>query len=209
MSIDVGDETTMDAPLICFEGPIGAGKTTLASLLGGHTGYEVILERFNENDYLADFYSDQLRWALPMQLWFLADRHRQFAELAGTRTKPIIADYSPLKNDVFASLLLSGRDWRLYQSLSSSLSRVHEAPRTIVYLDARDDVLLNRIAKRSRPYEAHIDANYLQGIRQSYQQLLKPDSSVRLVTFDTSELDLTSEAEMMNFYDGVMTDASK
>lgn len=194
----------MDAPLICFEGTIGAGKTTLASRLSTHTGYEVVLEKFNENDYIADFYTERLRWALPMQLWFLSERHRQLAEVANRRETPMIADYSPLKNDIFAALLLSGRDLRLFQSLSVSLMRTVRLPTTIVYLDADDDVLLDRIAKRSRPYEAHIDANYLQGIRQAYAQQLLAGGSVRVVKCDTSELDLTSESQMADFYHAIL-----
>jgi len=194
----------MNVPLICFEGPIGAGKTTLATLLGTYTRYDVVLEKFNENDYLADFYADRLRWALPMQLWFLAERHRQFAELGQRLATPIVADYSPLKNEVFASLVLSGRDLRLFSNISVSLARTARVPTTLVYLDAPDNVLLDRIARRSRPYEEHIDANYLQAIRQSYKQQLVLGSGIRVVRFDTSQLDLGSEAEMNAFFQSVL-----
>jgi deoxyguanosine kinase len=93
------------APLIGFEGPIGAGKTTLASLLAGHTGYALILERFDENEFLADFYAERSRWALPMQLWFLAERHRQLEQVTANRTTAAVTDYTGFKNGVFASML--------------------------------------------------------------------------------------------------------
>jgi deoxyguanosine kinase len=146
-----------------------------------------------------------LRWALPMQLWFLSERHRQFADVASRKRTPMIADYSPLKNDVFATLLLNGRDLRLFESLSASLIRTIRLPTTVVYLDARDDVLLDRIARRSRPYEAHIDRHYLQGVRQAYEQRLASDESHHIVKADTSELDLSSEAQMADFYHKVLT----
>jgi deoxyadenosine/deoxycytidine kinase len=77
-----------------------------------------------------------------------------------------------------------------------------------VYLDAQDDVLLNRIAKRSRPYEAHIDRNYLQGVRQAYEQHLAHDNAARMVKVDTSDLDLSSESQMEDFYHTVLVSAS-
>src|SRR5687767_5572432 len=114
----------MPAPLIGFEGPIAAGKTTLAKRLSEHSRYDLVLERFDENEFLEDFYANKERWALPMQLWFLLERHKQLLELASRSRVATVADYTSIKNDVFAAVLLRGREESLYGGISSVLAPV-------------------------------------------------------------------------------------
>jgi deoxyadenosine/deoxycytidine kinase len=192
------------APLIGFDGPIGAGKTTIAGLLARHTGYELVLERFDENDYLADYYADRLRWALPMQLWFLAERHKQLEQLATYGRPATIADYTGIKNDVFATMLLKGRDSRLYTNLATSLSRVVRAPDILVYLDARDEILLDRIRMRARAYEATIDAAYLQNLREAYTLEMSRRPELNVLKIDTSALNIESPAELNELFGRIL-----
>src|SRR5260370_20934600 len=103
-----GDKTKESKPLITkqpyigFEGPIGAGKTTLAQLLAGHLGATLVLEQVDDNEFLPDFYDDPQRWSLPMQLCVLAARHQQLTAVLSIRDGPVVADYTYAKGGIFA-----------------------------------------------------------------------------------------------------------
>jgi deoxyguanosine kinase len=194
-------------PYVVLEGPIAAGKTTLATMLANHVAGALVLEDFQGNEFLADFYWDRDRWALPMQLWFLNVRRRQLNSLPPVLSQPIIADYSHLKDNMFARVLLQGRELRLYQQMSQGFTLHNSPPDLIVYLDARDDVLLERIQRRGREYEQTIDATYIDLLRNAYEEEFEAYPATALLRYDTSHLDLTSEAEMANFYELVLAAA--
>ena len=135
---------------IAFEGPIAAGKTTIAKLFAKVTGAHLLLEDFEENKFLADFYRDRNRWALPMQLQFLLSRHNQFDNSCYECNVPIVSDHTYEKDLIFARLLLGDRELRLYESIHRTLKNQVMDPSLIVYLDAPDEILLKRIRLRSR-----------------------------------------------------------
>src|ERR1700738_2325860 len=97
-------------PFITFEGPIAAGKTTLACMLAGHLDCELLREDFEGNEFLADFYADENRWSLAMQLWFLSSRRKQLNGVVDQLSGTVVADYSYLKDGIFARVLLRGRE---------------------------------------------------------------------------------------------------
>jgi deoxyguanosine kinase len=180
---------------IVFEGPIAAGKTTHAQLLADKVSAKLLLEDFPGNESLADFYGDKYRWALPMQLWFLVSRHAQLSTIVTPVSEAVIVDYSCLKNQMFAELLLKDRELRLYNQLSSIFKANVAHPDLLVYLDASNEILLDRIHTRNRPYEKTIDANYLDSLRDAYEKELD-SSQFDVVRYDTSNLDLMSEADV-------------
>jgi deoxyguanosine kinase len=188
--------------LIAFEGPIAAGKTTLAQLYSAHARSPVLLEEFSSNEFLADFYADNDRWALPMQTSFLLDRCTQLSA-TNFRSPLTVADYAFLKNQIFAQVLFKGRELRLFSRLVENLGGSMPSPDLFVYLDARNDVLLERIARRGRPYEALIDGEYLSRLRVSYDLYLGPRIKRRIFRFDTSTLDLESENQMRDLFAGI------
>lgn len=171
---------------VAFEGPIAAGKTTLAGLLAREMNAVCILEQFETNEFLVDYYTDANRWALPMQLSFLASRYRQLADLPQDGT--LVADHTYAKDAVFASVVLSGRELRLYESLRRQLANVIRAPDVVVLLDAPNDVLLRRIKERGRDYEAGIRGDYLDAIRAAYKERFR--TGIRVVEIETGTLDL-------------------
>jgi deoxyguanosine kinase len=185
---------------IAFEGPIAAGKTTLATMLAKHVGSASLLEEFIGNEFLDDFYRNAERWSLPMQLWFLAERKLQLGAITVPLRFSVIADYSYLKNSVFSQILLKDRELRLYDKLACILAENGARPDLIVYLDAANDVLLERIRGRNRPSEASIEASYLDTLRDAYRRTLLCESSLNVLRYDTSDLDLTSEEQMNNLY---------
>jgi deoxyguanosine kinase len=191
-------------PCITFEGPIAAGKTTHAKLLAERLGTQALLEDFPRNEFLEDFYGDNARWALPMQLSFLTMRHSQLRTLVAPRKQPVILDYSQLKNSTFARILMEGRELRLYEELSVPFEANVPGPDLIVYLDARDEVLLDRICRRNRPYEAVIDSAYQERVRHAYEEAFRARPQLTVSRYDTSDLDLGSLADIRGLHDKIL-----
>lgn len=177
---------------IAFEGPIAAGKTTLAKLFAAQVDADVLLEDYEGNAFLEDYYSDPTRWALAMQLSFLATRHQQLFKVPRQCQRPLVADHTYAKDAIFAHALLAGRELALYEALRRTLSGQARPPGIIVYLDAPNETLLERIHLRGRPYEATIDGPYLDRIRAAYERELPRGGHSTIVPIDTTTIDITS-----------------
>jgi len=193
---------------IAFEGPIGAGKTTLARLLAKELGAstQICLEGFEQNPFLSDFYKDRARWALPMQLTFLLDRRKQLSQIApGLRN--VIADHSLLKEAVFAPLVLHSDELALYNQLSQAIPAPDAMPDLYVYVDASTDELLRRIAMRGRAYEKDIDADYLDRLRSSYDDIFAKRTGLRTLRLDTATINLSNEVELKGLWDQILAEA--
>jgi deoxyguanosine kinase len=176
-----------DYRYICIEGNIGAGKTTLATILAGITGRKLILETFEENPYLPLFYQDPERYALQTELTFLTDRYKQ---LSTEPARPdlfqpeVIADYFLFKSRLFASNNLSAIDFRLYTKIFSIIEAALPKPSVLVYLHYDPTVLLQRIRNRGRVYEQHISAEYLNKIQNAYFAYLKSEVRFPVILLD-------------------------
>jgi deoxyadenosine/deoxycytidine kinase len=187
-------------PYIGFEGPIGAGKTTLAQLLAAHLGATLVLEDFEGNEFLSDFYRDKQRWSLAMQLTFLVSRHRQLLAVPSKRLRPVVADYTYAKDGIFARTLLHDRELRLYNNINSSLTESLAVTDLVVYLDAHNEVLLERIRRRNRAYENSIDTSYLDTVRDAYWHYLELARNVKVLRYDSSNLNLGSKSQLDDLY---------
>lgn len=198
----------INQPYVGFEGPIGAGKTTLAQLLALHLGAKLILEDVDGNAFLPDFYADRERWALGAQLAFLISRYEQLRMIPALRGRPVVSDYTQAKDPIFARTLLHDREVELYERLSVGLDSGLSRPDLTVYVDARNDVLLDRIRKRNRQYEASIDAKYLDALRDAYARHHKSIGGLQVLTIDTSELNLRSESQLNSLYKKILAAAS-
>ena len=155
---------------ITIEGAIGVGKTTLSRLLSSRFQADLLLEVFEENPFLADFYTDRDAYAFQTQIFFLLSRYHQQLEvpIALTFGNNLIADYTFEKDALFARLNLTGDELDTYFSVHNALAEKLPLPDLIVYLQAETTVLMQRIAHRDRPYEWNMDQAYIENLNLAY-----------------------------------------
>ena len=155
---------------VVVEGPIGAGKTSLARRLAAAYGSEVLLEEPEHNPFLERFYQAPRQYALPTQLFFLFQRARQLQALKqGDIFRPVrVADFLLEKDELFARLNLEDDEWRLYEQVYAHMSLDIPIPDLVIYLQAPVDVLMERVRKRGIDYERAIRRDYLERLSESY-----------------------------------------
>jgi len=181
---------------IAVEGVIGVGKTTLARLLQPEFDAQLLLEVFEENPFLSDFYHDRSRYAFQTQIFFLLSRYRQQQMLvplieAGT----VLSDYVFGKDCLFAQENLTGDELRTYERLYAALSVNVPQPDLVVYLYAETDVLMDRIAIRDRSYERNMSRDYVEGLRQAYERFFDAYTESPVIRIDCSALDFVRKSE--------------
>ena len=160
---------------VAIEGNIGAGKSTLASLLSERTGSVFLPEHFDENPFLRDFYADPARYGFSVELSFLEERFRNVKQaLAGG--KPVVADYLWEKSMVFARVNLKGAELQLFERLYQVLAASIPVPDLVIYLHRSSEALHRQITKRGRDFEKGISPEYLQQIGAGYQQFFSKEN---------------------------------
>ncbi len=184
---------------IAIEGVIGVGKTTLARLLQPTFEAQLLLEVFEENPFLSDFYADRQRYAFQTQIFFLLSRYHQQRRavpeiLAGG--KPLIADYTFAKDSLFARINLAGDELEMYHRVHEALAEKIARPDLLVYLKASTDVLMARIAMRDRSYERNMERGYIDQLNTTYEDFFsRPFDSTTVLTIDTDPLDFVHHPE--------------
>lgn len=180
---------------LAIEGCIGVGKTTLARLLQPQYNAGIMLEVFEENPFLTQFYQDRERFAFQTQIFFLLSRYRQQQSqvpcLLQENWGNLISDYTFEKDGIFASINLQGEELIMYQKVHEALAEKVTPPDLLVYLRARLDTILQRIMLRDRSYERQIDSNYLEKVLAAYDDFLAAPEKLSFPTLviDTDDLD--------------------
>jgi deoxyguanosine kinase len=179
---------------IAIEGVIGVGKTTLARLLRPMLEAEILLEIFEENPFLSDFYSDRARYAFQTQVFFLLSRYHQqrrtVPDLLAAR-KSLISDYTFAKDALFARINLKGDELEMYYKVHEALGEKIPKPDLIVYLRADTLVLMQRITLRDRPYERNMEQDYIDRLNHSYEEYFsKPNDGSPVLVIDTNPLNI-------------------
>ena len=182
------------ARFIVVEGPIGVGKTSLATRLADSLSGELVLEHLTENPFLERFYRSGRRAALPAQLFYLFQRARQIEGLRQSDLfAPVrVADYLIDKDRLFAELNLDREELALYDQICEKLDIVAPVPDLVIYLQASVDTLLSRIARRGIAYERMIDRAYLERLNDAYAQHFYSYDEAPLLIVNASGIDLVN-----------------
>jgi deoxyadenosine/deoxycytidine kinase len=182
---------------LVVEGPIGAGKTSLARQLAHHLGGETLLERPDENPFLARFYEDMARYALPTQLTFLFQRVDQ---LRGVSQRDLfqrvtVADFLLDKDPLFARLNLADAEFGLYEKVWTHLKLEAPVPDLVVYLQAPVETLIERVHRRGVHFERTITAHYLARIADAYSRFFYSYRAAPLLIINSERLNFVDDPD--------------
>lgn len=180
---------------IAIEGPIGVGKTSLAQALGLKLDARIVLEDSDGNPFLARFYQDPEKYGFPVQLYFLLTRYNQQRQLAQQDlfAQATVADYLFAKDRIFARLNLEPDELVLYEGVYRLLDGRIPKPDLVVYMRAHTDVLAERLRKRNRASERHLNIEYLDRVAAAYRDFFFYYEETPLLVVDTSEIDFVED----------------
>ncbi len=182
---------------IAIEGNIGAGKTSLASMIALDYNAKIILEQFEDNSFLPKFYQDQDKYAFPLEMSFLASRYQQLNDELGPQDlfkSFTISDYYIIKSLIFAKKTLAEDEFTLYTRFFNIIHQQLPKPDLLVYLYMDTPKLQENIRQRGRAYEQDIQDEYLEKIQQGYFEFIKQQTNLRILVLDTNSLDFIKHA---------------
>ena len=177
---------------IAIEGTIGVGKTSLANLLSEKlNGAKLILEAFEDNPFLSDFYEDPESNAFQTQLWFLLQRYQQQQDLRQVDMfqKLVVTDYMFVKDRLFASLNLNEKEMSLYDSVAKMMEKNVIRPDLVIFLQADTDTLMGNIARRGREFEKNMSEDYIDALNQVYNEYFFRYQDTPLIIINTNNID--------------------
>jgi len=182
----------MSIDYLVIEGNIGAGKTTLATMLSADLNSKLILEGFSDNPFLPRFYSDPVKYSFPLELSFLAERYTQLKTDLASRDlfhELTIMDYYFMKSLIFAQNTLAADEYNLYRKFFDIIYERLPKPDLYVYLHMPEDRLIENIRQRGRDYEQSIEIGYLKTIREGYFNFFSQQADFPVLIIDTSKID--------------------
>ncbi|MFM1745549.1 MAG: hypothetical protein RLZZ630_1486 [Bacteroidota bacterium] len=196
------NENPLKHPYLVIEGNIGAGKTSLATILSRIFNTNLVLESFAENTFLPQFYKEPERFAFPLEMSFLAERYGQIhreQQIALSAGQKLVGDYIFEKSLLFASVNLKGDELDLFTRFFRMIEGGLKQPDLLVYLHKNSGKLLENIRKRGRPYEQEISADYLDKISHRYLNHLKTIENHSVIIIDSDNLDFVNDPSHLRF----------
>ncbi|MBW1679858.1 MAG: deoxynucleoside kinase [Deltaproteobacteria bacterium] len=186
-----------DHHYIVVEGPLGVGKTSLARLLADRLQGRALLEETANNPFLEGFYRDPDKFRFQTQIYFLLKRYRQATEIGQIDLfqRVVISDYLFEKDRLFARVNLDDNEFWLYEQVYQLLKRRVPAPDLVIFLQARTEVLMERIRKRGVAYEKAISREYLHEINQAFNDFFFHYDGAPLLVVNASEIDFVNVVE--------------
>ena len=185
---------------IAIAGNIGAGKTTLASLLGKHFGWHVYYEDVEKNPYLEDFYENMPRWSFNLQVYFLNSRFNQIIEIQeGDRVviqdRTIYEDAHIFAPNLYEMNLMSKRDFENYVNLFKTIASLFNPPDLLIYLKASTPTLVKQISRRGRDYEDKIRLDYLNRLNNYYNNWIENYKEGKLLVINVDDINFADKRE--------------
>lgn len=182
---------------IVVEGPIGVGKSSLTNILAERFHARRVMEVVEENPFLSSFYGDKAKFAFQTQMFFLLSRFKQQQELfqQDLFSAVTVSDYLFAKDRIFAHLTLDPNELALYERVFEALGPRVTKPDLVIYLQARNDVLMSRIRKRGREFERKFDPTYLEDLCRRYNEFFFHYVDTPLLVVNTSDIDFVNNAE--------------
>lgn len=190
--------TSFPHRFLAIEGNIGAGKTTLSQKLATELGGKLILEQFTDNPFLPVFYDNPERYAFPVELFFLTERHKQLQQSLGQIDlfqEQIIADYFFIKTLLFAKNNLQEEEYRLFQNLFHILNANFPKPDLLVYLHRPVEQLLKNIHQRGREFEQDIAPAYLEKVQKAYFEYFRVEEQLPILIIELEDADFINSLE--------------
>jgi deoxyguanosine kinase len=182
---------------IVVEGPIGAGKTSLARLLARHVDGEELFERPDDNPFLERFYADMARFALPAQLTFLFQRADQLSGVGqfDMFRRTTVSDFLLDKDPLFARLNLSDAEYLLYRKVYAHIKPQTPTPDLVIYLQAPVETLIERVHRRGVDFERKISAQYLERLADAYSAYFYRYEAAPLLIVNSERLNFVDNPE--------------
>lgn len=191
---------------IAIEGAIGVGKTTLAKGLANKFHAGLILEEFEENPFLAKFYSNPMQYAFHTQLYFLMSRYRQQRKINQMDLfhSRLISDYLFAKDRIFAAVNLNEDEFALYDKIYALIANEIPKPDVVVYLQSTPDILYKRIKQRNRPYEHNIEFDYIAKLCEAYNSFFIHYNTSQLLIVNINGFDFLTSNDLDLLYQEVI-----
>ncbi|RFA35940.1 deoxynucleoside kinase [Virgibacillus dokdonensis] len=192
-------------PFIAIEGPIGIGKTSLAEKLSAHFQFHLLKEIVEENPFLGKFYENIEEWSFQTEMFFLCNRFKQLEDIDKQylrNGKSVVADYHISKNMIFAKRTLPEDKFEKYEKIYHILTADMPVPNMMIYLHASLDTILERIRKRGREMEQHIQASYLEQLAADYEDFMnqfeKQHPNIPVIRIDGDKIDFICYQQHLN-----------
>lgn len=182
---------------VVIEGPIGAGKTSLARIMAERCGGAALLEAPEANPFLPGFYQDAARYALPTQLYFLFQRAEQVRRLnqSDLFARLTVADFMLDKDLLFAQHTLNDDELALYRRVYDQLRPRGPAPDLVIYLQAAAETLIERVRRRAATYEKNISDHYLVRLAEAYMRHFYQYSAAPLLIVNSENLNFVDSPQ--------------
>ena len=193
---------------IAIEGSIGVGKTSLAKLLAERLEGRLVLEKFDENPFLEEFYKNPDHYAFQTQLWFLLSRYRQQQDLQQMDlfTSALISDYMFVKDRLFAALNLNDNEMKLYDLVARILEKNIVQPDLVIFLQSDTERLMENIKKRGRDYEVSMDWKYIDALNQIYNEYFFRYDKSPLLIINSNDIDfVNNESDLDAIFEFIRT----